>query len=63
MKAIVKPKCPYCHVEFKEKSPFENPLSSLYGEYCQDAVKVICQKCGNEYYVSKQTRFIARKNK
>lgn len=61
MKKIVEPKCPYCHKEFKSKSMFSNPLSNLYGEYCSDTVKIICPYCNEEYYVSKQTRFIARK--
>lgn len=63
MKEIIKPKCPYCHTEYKEKSAFSNRLSGLYGEYCSKTVSITCEKCGNTYYVSKQTRFIARKNK
>ena len=63
MKQIVKPKCPYCHVEFKERNVFDSPLSGLYGQYCSDTVNVTCQNCGNEYFVSKQTRFIARKKR
>ena len=63
MKDIVEPKCPYCHTEFSERGMFNNPLAGLYGQYCSDTVKVTCHKCGNEYFVSKQTRFIARKNR
>ena len=63
MKSIVNPKCPYCHKEYKSQSTFSNPFSGLYGQYCSDTVKVKCQDCGNEYFVSKQTRFISRKNK
>lgn len=63
MKSIVHPKCPYCHKKFKPDSPFSNPLSGLYGEYCSDTVRIKCKNCGEEYFVSKQTRFLARKNK
>lgn len=63
MKNIIHPKCPYCHKEFKPQSAFNNPLSGLYGEYCSDTVKVKCQNCGQEYFASKQTRFIPRKKK
>lgn len=61
MKENVMPKCPYCHTEFKPQGIFNNPLSNLYGEYCSSTVKVRCQNCNNEYFVSKQTRYIARK--
>lgn len=63
MKLLVMPKCPYCHTEYKLDSLFNNKLADLYGEYCLKTVEVTCQKCGNTYYVSKQTRFIGRKNK
>lgn len=63
MQSIVNPKCPYCHKEFKAKGAFDNPLSGLYGQYCSDTVRIVCPFCGYEYFVSKQVRFIARKNK
>lgn len=63
MKLIIEPKCPYCRQEYEPKSVFNNPLAILYGEYLANTVKVVCQNCGEEYYVSKQIRFISRKNK
>ena len=62
MKNKVMPKCPYCRKEYKPKSIFNNDLSGLYGQYSSDTVKITCE-CGNEYFVSLQQRFIARKNK
>ena len=63
MKKVIDPKCPYCRKEFKSSSFFSNPLAGLYGEYSSDTVKIKCNHCGETYYVSKQTRFISRKNK
>lgn len=63
MKSIINPKCPYCHSEYKPKGAFNNRLSGLYGEYCSDTVSIVCDVCGETYYVSKQTRFLARKKK
>ena len=62
MKNIVYPKCPYCHRELKV-SWFNNPLQSLYGQYCSDTVEIKCEHCQEKYFVSKQTRFISRKIK
>ena len=63
MKENVMPKCPYCHAELKPHNIFNNPLSNLFGDYCCSTVKVRCQNCNNEYFVSKQTRYIARKKR
>lgn len=62
MKNIVMPKCPYCHKEYKPQGMFRNDLSGLYGHYHSDTIKITCE-CGNDYFVSLQQRFIARKNK
>lgn len=62
MQKIVNPKCPYCHKEIN-KTGFDSPLSSLFGQYCSDTTEVKCEYCGETYYVSKQVRFISRKKK
>lgn len=58
VKNIVYPKCPYCHRELKA-SLFNNPLQSLYGEYCSDTVEIKCEHCQEKYFA----RFISRKIK
>lgn len=63
MKKIIYPKCPYCHKEYKPSSMFSNELSGLYGQFCSDTVSIKCPSCSEIYYISEQTRFIARKKK
>ena len=60
MKKIVLPKCPYCHTEFNDTG-FSSPLQSLYGEYSLETTDIKCSKCGETYYVSRQTVFRSRK--
>lgn len=61
MKNVIMPKCPYCKLEYKAGGFFNNALSNLYGEYSSDTAEIICANCKKKYFVSKQTKFIARK--
>lgn len=61
MKAVVMPKCPYCHTTYTWLGTGDdNPLNRCNGS--GKSVLVRCGRCKERYYVSTQQRFIGRRN-